>query len=390
MGTRSMTPLKLSPNPMGSCSAMGLACSVFSMSSSARRKDARSLSSLLTQASSGSTRSTAISQCASVWCLTPETADTISNPPSQTAIERSASVRKSENPGASSRLRSVPSCSAKVMCVATVKFRLVSSGSTSRWLVEPSLEARAGASWRRSASVSAVFPAPSWAMMATLRMVLGSSMRWSPGARCRTHINPHKSICLAAAAAFCWIASPALAQTVPPTAGAVPPAHSFALDDDGTSLDSNPGGLGFASGLELNYLHAGGHGSAATQADSFLMTGGTGFLTLGLGWDWVKHAPCSEPGILCQGAGPAPVWSTRRSSQGIGLKLGQLGIGATHHGFNGGEVHGFNSWDFGLLVRPFNWLSVGGAALDATRENGLPRRWQLSLGLRPIGETTEL
>ena len=141
-----MTPLKLSPSPTGNCSATGLALSVFSMSSSARRKEARSLSSLFTQASSGRERSTAISQWASVWCLTPETAETSRSPPSQTAIDLSASVRKSEKPGASSRLRSVPSCSAKVTCVATVKLRFASSGSTSRWLVEPSFEARAGAS----------------------------------------------------------------------------------------------------------------------------------------------------------------------------------------------------------------------------------------------------
>src|SRR2546427_431973 len=110
MVIRSMTPLKLSPSPMGSWSAMGLALSVFSTSSSARRKEARSLSSLLTQASSGSARSAAISQCASVWCLTPETAETSSSPPSQTAIERSASVSKSEKPGASSRLRRAVLC----------------------------------------------------------------------------------------------------------------------------------------------------------------------------------------------------------------------------------------------------------------------------------------
>src|SRR5207244_3027268 len=54
------------------------------------------------------------------------------------------------------------------------------------------------------------------------------------------------------------------------------------------------------------------------------------------------------------------------------------------------DVHNFSSWDFGLLSRPFSWLSVGGAALDATRQNGLPRRWQLSLGLRPLGEVTEI
>src|SRR5438445_13481667 len=64
------------------------------------------------QASRGRARSAAISQCASVWCLTPETAETSKSPPSHTAIDRSASARKSEKPGASSRFSSVPWCSA--------------------------------------------------------------------------------------------------------------------------------------------------------------------------------------------------------------------------------------------------------------------------------------
>src|SRR5438270_11332329 len=126
------------------------------------------------------------------------------------------------------------------MWVATVKLRLLSSGSTSRWLVEPSLEARAGASWRRSASVSAVLPAPSWAMMATLRMVLGSSMRWSPGARSVNHISPHQLACVAAAAALCLIARPGYAQ-IDREDATLAPAQSFALQDDATALNGNPG-----------------------------------------------------------------------------------------------------------------------------------------------------
>src|SRR5206468_2803148 len=79
----------------------------------------------------------------------------------------------------------------------------------------------------------------------------------------------------AAAAALCLIAPPSAAQTAP-TAGAEPPAHSFALDDDGTALNSNPGGLAFASGLEIDYLHSGAHSSDRSHADSLLFTGGLG------------------------------------------------------------------------------------------------------------------
>src|SRR5712692_4375983 len=199
-------------------------------------------------------------------------------------MERSASVRKSEKPGASSRFIRTPSCSAKVMWVATVKLRFTSSGSTSRWLVDPSLLAREGASWRRSAS-----------MMATLRMVLGSSMRWSPG-RGSADLTPARTCCGAAAA--CLVAFAAQAQQAD-WATAETPAESLSLQDDGTSLGGNPGGLGFTGGLELNFLHNGFSQAPqpmpgidrtiAGHTEALYGTVGGGPLTLGLGVDWLHR-----------------------------------------------------------------------------------------------------
>lgn len=192
------------------------------------------------------------------------------------------------------------------------------------------------------------------------------------------------ALCSVAVAAF-----PAAGQSIP-TAGVEPPAQSFSLDDDGTALAGNPGGLAFVRGLEADLLHSGSYDASRARADALHFTGGTGPLSLGVGWDWVRHSPCTDPRILCLGDGSLPTWTTRRSSVGGALRLGNLGIGVVHHGFSGGEVNGLSSWDFGVLARPFSWLSAGAAALDADRPPGQPRRWALSLGLRPLGESPEV
>src|SRR5258708_17890707 len=91
------------------------------------------------------------------------------------------------------------------------------------------------------------------------------------------------------AVAFASLAAPAQQG---PTAGAEPPAQSFALDDDGTALAGNPGGLGFVSGLELDWLHdgfyAGGHGTT----DPLYSAAAAGPLALAIGLDWIHRTPC--------------------------------------------------------------------------------------------------
>jgi protease-4 len=177
------------------------------------------------------------------------------------------------------------------------------------------------------------------------------------------------------AVAFASLAAPAQQG---PTAGAEPPAQSFALDDDGTALAGNPGGLGFVSGLELDWLHdgfyAGGHGTT----DALYSVAGAGPLALAIGWDWIHRTPCDPRSCLFA----VPETFVRRTSFGAGLRLGGLGLGAVYRSF-GGDFRGVGAWDFGLLARPTSWLSLGAAALDADRPAGLPRRWRLSLGLRP-------
>ena len=180
-----------------------------------------------------------------------------------------------------------------------------------------------------------------------------------------------------------WLAAlPAFAQL---TQGAVAPSESFSLQDDGTSLGSNPAGMGFVSGLEADFLHNGYYAKwRDDQANALYLTGGTGGLALGLGFDWVRRRGCVE--IFCPPGEIAPV-SYRRTSAGGAFRLGVLSLGVVHRGFRGLDL---STWDFGAMARPSRWLSLGAAVLDADRPGPLPRRWVLSMALRPWREVLDV
>ncbi|HZR10425.1 MAG TPA: hypothetical protein VFA79_17690, partial [Myxococcales bacterium] len=173
--------------------------------------------------------------------------------------------------------------------------------------------------------------------------------------------------------------------TGPSTQGAETPGQSFALQDDGTSLGGNPAGLGFLGGLELDFLHNGYLGTGPADANALYLTGGTGHLALGLGLDWLNNYTACTPAV--SPAGPTPC-SYRRTSVGGALRLGELSIGAVHRWFSGDSFLD-SAWDFGALVRPVRWLSLGGAVLDATRPADL-RRWVASAAVRPWREHIDL
>ena len=185
--------------------------------------------------------------------------------------------------------------------------------------------------------------------------------------------------------ALCFIAVALASLTAPaqqgPTAAAEPPAQSFALDDDGTALAGNPGALGFAAGLELDFLHDGFYADGHGKTDALYATAGTGPLALAFGWDWIHRAACDPHTCFFE----APSSFLRRTSFGAGLRLGFAGVGAVYRSFGGDLLRGVSAWDLGLLARPASWLSLGAAALDADRPAGLPRRFRLSLGVQPSG-----
>ncbi|HZX97508.1 MAG TPA: signal peptide peptidase SppA [Myxococcales bacterium] len=155
------------------------------------------------------------------------------------------------------------------------------------------------------------------------------------------------------------------------TQGAVTPGQSFSLQDDGTSLSGNPAGLGFVSGFEADFLHNGYYESGHPRIDALHLAGGLGPLALGLAFDWFNNDPTSY----------------QRTSLGAALQLGGLSLGTAHRWFS---EFGISTWDFGAIVRPVRFLSLGAAVLDANRPGSLPRRWQLSAGVRPLHERLDL
>jgi len=206
-----------------------------------------------------------------------------------------------------------------------------------------------------------------------------------------------------AAALCCLAVGPAASAQDSPWSATEAPGGSFSLQDDGTSLAGNPGGLGFASGLEVDFLHKGLYAKDSDcpsptrcfrdlngHAEALFLTAGTGPLALGLGFDWLHRE-----GFSTQSGTMAPAgFSARRTSLGAALRFGSLGVGAVHRGYASGSsalLDGVSAWDFGVLARPNSWLSVGAAALDANEPSinsgipgaSLPRRWRLSIGLRP-------
>ncbi len=90
--------------------------------------------------------------------------------PSVTCSAHSSSVRKAAKPGQSMTWKERPPSSKLSGWSDSVKLRFFSSGSASSREVEPSGLARLASATRRSASTSAVFPAPSAPSMEKVRI----------------------------------------------------------------------------------------------------------------------------------------------------------------------------------------------------------------------------
>jgi protease-4 len=182
---------------------------------------------------------------------------------------------------------------------------------------------------------------------------------------------------------------PLLAQQIarPPTAGVEAPVRSLLLDDDATALAENPGALAFAGGLQLDYLHENGTGGRALQGNGLYLAGGLRWLVLGTALEWLRQADSCSPATPCD----------RRFSLGAGLRLGQLGLGATYHSHSSNEstdLDHLTTWDLGAVAYPLRFLALGFAALDVgaprSGQLALPARYAASAGLRPLGERLSL
>ncbi|HEY2029152.1 MAG TPA: signal peptide peptidase SppA [Myxococcales bacterium] len=179
-----------------------------------------------------------------------------------------------------------------------------------------------------------------------------------------------------AAVCLLGVALPSFAQRLslaPPE----PPLDAASLFDDGSSLDGNPGGLGFVRGVELDWIHDGAYGNYPNRSDSVLFAGGVGGVTLGAGVDFLRRQTFLVP---------SPSDDFRRFSLGLGFQAGQLGVGAIYRNTSSGDpFHREASFDLGAVFRPFRFLALGAAAFDANAPNETQvRRWDLSLALRPL------
>src|SRR5437588_184142 len=148
------------------------------------------------------------------------------------------------------------------------------------------------------------------------------------------------AILLAPFAAFAQVPAPeprATDQTI------AVPAASSATSDGASSTLTNPAGLGFTGGTELDFLHQ-RSGPNDRLGDGAFLSAGFGGLTLGFSMEWVRF-------------GSAP--SFRRTTYALALGDQTLSLGAAYHLYGGSDSPLFehlSSWDVGLEARPFRFL----------------------------------
>jgi protease-4 len=181
-------------------------------------------------------------------------------------------------------------------------------------------------------------------------------------------------------------APPARAQAVavaerPATAGVALPPTGAALADEATAPEVNPAGLGMLRGPQLFYLH-----ERDLKLDSLgdaLFAGSSLFhpLAAGLALQWIR--PASGPDY-------------RKTSWTLaaGVPTASLGLTLNLFGSDDAALDRLATLDAGLLLRPFSYLSLGVAAQQITGAKlggqKLPTRWDLGLGLRPLGRRATL
>lgn len=182
-------------------------------------------------------------------------------------------------------------------------------------------------------------------------------------------------------------ASPAAAQVrnaldreagVP--AGLALPVFGAAAAEEPSALELNPAGIGFVHRLALQYFHE-GDGTESSDADGIYTAARLGPAVVGYSHSWVRP-----------GTGPR----YRKSTWGLALGDGHsYALAAAWNGWSSpnGDLDEVSSYDVGLTIRPFRYLSIGAAArdLDARLAGApLPIRWDLGLATRFLDDTFTL
>jgi hypothetical protein len=157
-----------------------------------------------------------------------------------------------------------------------------------------------------------------------------------------------------------------LAQSQLPPTFLTLPQSSVATTDDALALLVNPAGLGVSDGNGFYFLAP--------------------YISDGHFEDWGFVAG-DNFGFAAEALRTDPTGVRRRYTWGLGF-----GDHGTYWGFNYSWTTGIdrqNTWDIGILERPFRFLSVGAVArgVNSPRLYGkrLPIGWDLGLGFRPLG-----
>ncbi len=184
-------------------------------------------------------------------------------------------------------------------------------------------------------------------------------------------------LCLASAAS----AQPETVAFRAPTTGIALPPTGVALEDQGTSPAINPAGLALVRGPSVFYLHE-RNIDLDLVADGLFFSVGFGGLSLGFSPQWVRT-----------GAGP----DVRKTQWTLALGGEVFSLGANLNFFQSGQsasLDALSTWDAGLLLRPWRFLSIGASVLDLDADTvdgqSLARRYDVGIGIRPFTDRLEL
>ncbi|MBI5544012.1 MAG: S49 family peptidase, partial [Deltaproteobacteria bacterium] len=165
------------------------------------------------------------------------------------------------------------------------------------------------------------------------------------------------------------------------TDGVALPPTGVALVDEVTAAEINPAGVALLGKPQLFYLHERSLRADRVIDAAFVGTGLFGWGGLSLGMQWVRPRGLSD---------------YRKTTWTLGIGNEIVALGASYNDFSSDQagLDRLASWDAGLTVRPWRYLSLGAAArdFDGPTVDGvqLPRRYDLGFALRPFTDRIAL
>ncbi len=156
------------------------------------------------------------------------------------------------------------------------------------------------------------------------------------------------------------------------------PYGPVAFPGDGSALWTNPAGIGINGSSGLLLL-----GATSAGGDN---------ISSGFEDDWGWGVNLGSMGFAVEYARSRGMDANRYTWGGSSELTEGWNIGWAYHWYD--RMNRQNSWDFGMLIRPTHWMSVGGVVTEI----GHPRinnarvspTYHLGLGFRPFGNTLTL